>query len=192
VAAAISIGIMDEGTTINVPNLFGTGGSTRGEGGGIVMVDGVVVSGSGAGSVAGSRSSRSVADWQVGSMMYGTEVVGSTVMASGGGSRDMAQGFSGTSPGSPNDPRDGNRRIEVTTDRPPSPHNGPPNTTVRQVDANGRTIMERHFGPDGRSTWDIHHTHHGNPGTHPHVPHKQFWDWSVPAHPKLGPDFPLR
>ena len=48
---------------------------------------------------------------------------------------------------------------------------------------------ERWYGDDGRATKDKHHTDHGNPNQHPN-PHEQFWDWTDPEHPKLGPAQP--
>ena len=52
----------------------------------------------------------------------------------------------------------------------------PPNSRIRLVDESGRPIKDRLFGPDGRAIRDIHHTDHGNPKNHPHVPHWHPWE----------------
>jgi len=96
----------------------------------------------------------------------------------------------GSTPASPPPPGNGNnrgnnnRRI-TTTNKNIDATRGEPNSITRQVDSSGRIIKERHFGPDGRAVQDIHFTNHGNPETHPNVPHRHNWDWSNPLRPIL-------
>jgi len=82
-----------------------------------------------------------------------------------------------------------NPRVNTTTDRR-IPERGEPNSITRQVDSNGRTVVERHYGPDGRAVQDVHFTAHGNTKTHPTVPHRHIWDWLNPTNP-FGPGLPM-
>jgi len=61
---------------------------------------------------------------------------------------------------------------------------GEPNSSAPIYDRNGNVIGERNYGPDGRAVSDEHYTDHGNPATHPDVPHEHDWDWSDPSHPQ--------
>jgi len=80
-------------------------------------------------------------------------------------------------------------RVNVVNDRS-IPTKSSPNSVIRQVDSRGRPILERHFGPDGLAVRDIHFSNHGNSATHPHVPHRHYWDWSNPDKPVPGPTLP--
>ena len=66
-------------------------------------------------------------------------------------------------------------QMRVTNDRK-IPVEGDPNSVLRQVDGNGKVIQERHYGPDGRATKDIH-------GLAPGQAHEHVWDWSNPRVP---------
>ena len=52
---------------------------------------------------------------------------------------------------------------------------GEPNSSVDIYDKNGNLVTRRWFGPDGEAVRDIHYTNHGNPKTHPEVPHEHIW-----------------
>jgi len=69
------------------------------------------------------------------------------------------------------------QEVNTTTDHR-IPREGNPNSVTRKIDRNtGELISERHYGPDGRAVRDVHHTDHGNPADHPHVPHQHGWTW---------------
>jgi len=56
---------------------------------------------------------------------------------------------------------------------------GNANTVNVLVDSDGGVTQVRIYGPDGNAFIDIDNTDHGNPSTHPIVPHVHFWDWST-------------
>jgi len=99
----------------------GLGANSYGPGGGDVFVDGVLVSGVGAGAL--PNTSRPLDDWQIGNMMYGTDIVGGATLPAPNASRlVMVDWFEGqvvyarsgsggttsgagmSTPGDPNDP----------------------------------------------------------------------------------------
>ena len=82
--------------------------------------------------------------------------------------------------------------VRITTDNHLLP-TGDENSILRRVDPNNpnRVIGDRHYGPDGRATHDIHYTDHGNPKLHPHVPHIHEWSWANPTRPRPSPGRPM-
>lgn len=60
---------------------------------------------------------------------------------------------------------------------------GEPDSVTKQYDSDGKLQSERHYGPDGNAIKDIDYTTHGNPKTHPDVPHEHKWDWTNPNKP---------
>jgi len=66
--------------------------------------------------------------------------------------------------------------IKITDDRRLSLY-GNPNTVTRQIRRrDGSTMMDRHYGRDGRAFRDIDYTNHGNSSTHSIVPHQHKFD----------------
>ena len=51
------------------------------------------------------------------------------------------------------------------------PKTSSPNTVIRNY-KNGALSSERYFGSDGKAYLDIDYSDHGNPSTHPFVPHQ--------------------
>jgi hypothetical protein len=49
---------------------------------------------------------------------------------------------------------------------------GTPNSSVDILDEAGNMETRRWYGPDGTQTRDVDFTNHGNPKTHPEVPHE--------------------
>lgn len=54
------------------------------------------------------------------------------------------------------------------------PTKGLPNSVLKII-KNGKTIRERYFDEDGDPYLDIDYDNHGNPKTHPIVPHQHSW-----------------
>jgi len=54
---------------------------------------------------------------------------------------------------------------------------GKPNSSIDRVDEKGRIITRRWYDGDGRAKKDVDFTDHGNPKTHPEVPHEHTWEW---------------
>ena len=63
------------------------------------------------------------------------------------------------------------------------PLHGKPNTSADIKDKNGKVTGKRYYGPDGRAIMDVDLSDHGNPKTHPKVPHEHKWDWLNPKNP---------
>lgn len=61
-----------------------------------------------------------------------------------------------------------------------------PNSKLSRTNSKGNVITERYYDSKGRAYKDIDYTNHGNPKTHPNVPHTHRWDWSDPNSPKRG------
>lgn len=51
------------------------------------------------------------------------------------------------------------------------PTTAAPNSVIKNY-KEGKLNSERYYGEDGRAYLDIDYTNHGNPSTHPHVPHE--------------------
>ncbi|WP_314595171.1 hypothetical protein [uncultured Selenomonas sp.] len=54
---------------------------------------------------------------------------------------------------------------------------GKPNSSIDRVDEKGRIITRRWYDGNGRAKKDVDFTDHGNPKTHPEVPHEHTWKW---------------
>ena len=54
---------------------------------------------------------------------------------------------------------------------------GKPNSSIDRVDEKGRIITRRWYDGNGRAKKDVDFTDHGNPKTHPEVPHEHTWEW---------------
>lgn len=54
------------------------------------------------------------------------------------------------------------------------PTNFRPNSVVKKI-VNGYVVSERYYNNKGEAYLDIHYTCHGNPVTHPAVPHIHRW-----------------
>ena len=54
---------------------------------------------------------------------------------------------------------------------------GKPNSSIDHVDEKGRIITRRWYDGNGRAKKDVDFTDHGNPKTHPEVPHEHTWKW---------------
>jgi hypothetical protein len=59
-------------------------------------------------------------------------------------------------------------------EQPKVPTEGTPNS-VTIVRKNGKIIQERYYDGNGQAALDIDYTDHGNPKTHPVVPHQHRW-----------------
>lgn len=60
--------------------------------------------------------------------------------------------------------------INKTTDSK-VPMTGKPNSVTQKV-KDGKVVSERYYDEDGNAYLDIDYTDHGNPKTHPTVPHQ--------------------
>ena len=54
------------------------------------------------------------------------------------------------------------------------PSRGKPNSVVKRI-VNGYVVSERYYNEKGEAYLDIDYTCHGNPKTHPEVPHIHRW-----------------
>lgn len=54
------------------------------------------------------------------------------------------------------------------------PSRSKPNSVIKKV-INGYVVSERYYGEKGEAYLDIDYTCHGNPSTHPEVPHMHHW-----------------
>ena len=61
--------------------------------------------------------------------------------------------------------------VNIEADAHSVPMKGTPNS-VTQVYRNGNKVTERYFDENGNAYLDIDYTDHGNPVTHPIVPHE--------------------
>ena len=59
----------------------------------------------------------------------------------------------------------------------PIKRTGKPNSSIDRVDEKGRIITRRWYDGNGRAKKDVDFTDHGNPKTHPEVPHEHIWEW---------------
>ena len=59
----------------------------------------------------------------------------------------------------------------------PIKRTGKPNSSIDRVDEKGRIITRRWYDGNGRAKKDVDFTDHGNPKTHPEVPHEHTWKW---------------
>ena len=59
----------------------------------------------------------------------------------------------------------------------PIKRTGKPNSSIDRVDEKGRIITRRWYDGNGRAKKDVDFTDHGNPKTHPQVPHEHTWEW---------------
>ena len=59
---------------------------------------------------------------------------------------------------------------------------GKPNSSIDRVDEKGRIITRRWYDGNGRAKKDVDFTDHGNPKTHPEVPHEHTWEWDKNGH----------
>ena len=59
---------------------------------------------------------------------------------------------------------------------------GTPNSSKDLVDEKGRIITRRWYDGNGRAKKDVDFTDHGNPKTHPQVPHEHTWEWDKNGH----------
>lgn len=57
------------------------------------------------------------------------------------------------------------------------PERGKPNSSLTRIGENGKRITKRIYDSMGRAKEDIDYTDHGNPKTHPKVPHRHTWKW---------------
>lgn len=61
--------------------------------------------------------------------------------------------------------------VDIVVDIHDVPRESTPNS-VTQNFKNGTLSSERYYGPNGEAYLDIDYTDHGNPKTHPKVPHE--------------------
>lgn len=61
--------------------------------------------------------------------------------------------------------------VSKTKDVHNVPTTGTPNSVSKNY-KNGKLDSERYYGKDGKAYLDIDYSDHGNPKTHPHVPHE--------------------
>ena len=59
--------------------------------------------------------------------------------------------------------------------------------SVTQSYIGGKLIQERYYDSDGRAYLDIDYSNHGNPRTHPNVPHQHHITWRD-GKPRRGRD----
>ena len=64
----------------------------------------------------------------------------------------------------------------------PIKRTGKPNSSIDRVDEKGRIITRRWYDGNGRAKKDVDFTDHGNPKTHPQVPHEHTWEWDKNGH----------
>ena len=64
----------------------------------------------------------------------------------------------------------------------PIKRTGKPNSSIDRVDEKGRIITRRWYDGNGRAKKDVDFTDHGNPKTHPEVPHEHTWEWDKNGH----------
>ena len=57
------------------------------------------------------------------------------------------------------------------------PMQGASNSVTQLYDNNGNLVQERYYGEDGNAYLDIDYSDHGNPKTHPTVPHQHHITW---------------
>jgi hypothetical protein len=57
------------------------------------------------------------------------------------------------------------------------PTKSEPNSVIKRLNSVGNTIMERYFDSNGLAKYDMDFTNHGNPKTHPKIPHRHDWTW---------------
>ena len=78
----------------------------------------------------------------------------------------------------------GTRRMMTTSTGNP-PLMSDPYSVFQKVDSKNNIITERYYDFEGKADYDVDFTNHGNPKTHPDVPHKHIWDWTG-TKPKRG------
>ncbi len=61
--------------------------------------------------------------------------------------------------------------IHITSNQHSKERVSTPNSVIKNY-MNGKLNNERYYGKDGKAYLDIDYTNHGNPKTHPHVPHE--------------------
>ena len=74
----------------------------------------------------------------------------------------------------------------VVNDNHNIPMSGEPNS-VTQSCVDGKLIQERYYDSDGNAYLDIDYSDHGNPKTHPVVPHQHHITWNN-GKPRRGKD----
>lgn len=65
--------------------------------------------------------------------------------------------------------------FSVADERAKIPTNFVPNSVIKRI-INGYVVTERYYNENGEVYLDIDYTCHGNPKTHPHVPHIHRWE----------------
>lgn len=75
---------------------------------------------------------------------------------------------------------------ETTTTENSMPTKSKPNSKMKKVDKDGKTISERMYDNEERAEKDIDYRNYGNSKNHPKVPHTHKWDWSNPDKPIRG------
>lgn len=73
--------------------------------------------------------------------------------------------------------------IVMTKNKHSIPVQGTPNSVSRNY-RDGKLNSERYYGKDGKAYLDIDYTNHGNPKTHPHVPHEHSIQFDSDGHMK--------
>lgn len=61
--------------------------------------------------------------------------------------------------------------MQTTSNSHSMPLSATPNSVTKNYKG-GKLDRERYYGSDGKAYLDIDYTNHGNPKTHPHVPHQ--------------------
>lgn len=61
--------------------------------------------------------------------------------------------------------------VNITSDNHSVPTKGEPNSVTKDY-KDGKLSSERYYGEDGNAYLDIDYSDHGNPKTHPTVPHE--------------------
>lgn len=74
----------------------------------------------------------------------------------------------------------------VVNDHHSIPMSGEPNS-VTQSYVDGKLTQERYYDSDGNAYLDIDYSDHGNPKTHPMVPHQHHITWQN-GKPRRGKD----